>query len=151
MLLKRAYNNIKNDNPKSLINDDYNMNISFKMIPPKILIEGTKKTVIMNFRDLCERMNRILDHVCKFILYELSTTGSLTNNNNSLKIKGKYKSNVIETIIKKYIKEFLLCNQCKSPKTIIIKENRLNYIECRNCNSKYTIKSLKNPLILKKT
>lgn len=104
---------------------------------PSVMIQN-KRTCITNFEDICQKMNRSLDHVKTYFDKELSITSSL-NANNNLIIVGIFHENKIMSILKQYIDNYLLCHQCKSCLTEIIKENRLQFIKCNKCFSKRSI------------
>ncbi|OWM66889.1 hypothetical protein CDL15_Pgr022002 [Punica granatum] len=71
-LLGRVFNILRENNPE--LAGDRRTTV---MRPPQVLREGTKKTVFVNFMDLCKTMHRQPDHVQAFLLAELGTSGSL--------------------------------------------------------------------------
>eukprot|EP00727_Mastigamoeba_balamuthi_P014511 m51a1_g9685 hypothetical protein (290) ;mRNA; f:1306439-1307675 len=113
----------------------------FVMKPPQIGREG-KKTIWFNFADMCRLMNRKLDHVMQFAFAELGTNGSL-DGNNRLVIRGRFQHKHIETIVRKYIKEYVTCNTCNTASTVLKKENRLTFVVCTACNSSRSVSAIK--------
>ncbi|CAK93397.1 unnamed protein product (macronuclear) [Paramecium tetraurelia] len=103
---------------------------------PQIDKLGTKKTLWKNFDAICVQMNR-------YFLIELGTEGSQADE--KLIIKGRYTSTQIETLIKKYLYEYVLCSLCKSSDTTLIRdvESRLYSKECKNCKATKTVATLK--------
>ncbi|CAD8190240.1 unnamed protein product [Paramecium octaurelia] len=110
---------------------------------PQIDKLGTKKTLWKNFEAICMQMNREAQHVSQYFLIELGTEGSQADE--KLIIKGRYTSTQIETLIKKYLYEYVLCSLCKSSDTTLIRdvESRLYSKECKNCKATKTVATLK--------
>jgi translation initiation factor 2 subunit 2 len=50
---------------------------------------GTKKTLWVNFQEICQTMGRSSDHVFQFMMAELGTEGSI-DGNKRLVIRGKF-------------------------------------------------------------
>jgi len=112
------------------------------MRPPQVLREGTKKTVFVNFMDLCKTMHRQPEHVMTFLLAEMGTSGSL-DGQQRLVIKGRFAPKNFEGILRRYINEYVICNGCKSPDTILSKENRLFFLRCEQCGCSRSVAPIK--------
>lgn len=123
-LLSRAFYKIRQANPEMGDKKRYTM------IPPQVLREGTKKTIFGNLMDICKRMHRNQDHVVQFLFTELGTSGSV-DGSGRLVIKGRYTPKIIENVLRHYIVEYVTCKICKSPNTVLVKENRLNFVHVR--------------------
>ncbi|EPS70623.1 hypothetical protein M569_04136, partial [Genlisea aurea] len=123
-LLGRVFNFLRENNPE-LAGDRRRTVIR----PPQVLREGTKKTVFTNFMDLCRSMHRQPEHVMSFLLAELGTNGSL-DGQQRLVVKGRFAPKNFEGILRRYINDYVICNGCKSPDTILSKENRLFFLRC---------------------
>eukprot|EP00894_Picocystis_sp_ML_P001047 jgi/Pico_ML_1/51564/g2567.t1 len=70
------------------------------MKPPEVMREGTKKTVFVNFMDLCKQMHRPSEHVLNYMLSELGTSGSL-DGQQRLIVKGRFMPKAFEVIIRR--------------------------------------------------
>lgn len=136
-LLGRVFNILRENNP-DLAGDRRRTT----MRPPQVLREGTKKTVFANFMDLCKTMHRQPEHVMTFLLAELGTSGSL-DGQQRLVVKGRFAPKNFESILRKYINEYVICNGCKSPDTILSKENRLFFLRCEQCGSTRSVAPIK--------
>lgn len=136
-LLGRVFNILRENNPD--LAGDRRRTI---MRPPQVLREGTKKTVFANFMDLCKTMHRQPEHVMTFLLAELGTSGSL-DGQQRLVVKGRFAPKNFESILRKYINEYVICNGCKSPDTILSKENRLFFLRCEQCGSSRSVAQIK--------
>ncbi len=49
----------------------------------------------------------------------------------------------METVLLKYIEEYVTCKTCKSRDTNLAKENRLSFLVCEACGSKRTVTAIK--------
>jgi len=102
--------------------------------PPELGHEGAKKTIWTNFQATCDVMNRQVDHVLGYVKVELGTTASI-DAKNQLVIKGRFTIKQIESVLRHYVIEYGSCGTCKSPDTILKKEERLYFIQCKSCGS----------------
>ncbi|KAK1395487.1 Eukaryotic translation initiation factor 2 subunit beta [Heracleum sosnowskyi] len=136
-LLGRVFNILREHNPE--LAGDRRRTV---MRPPQVLREGTKKTVFVNFMDLCRTMHRQPEHVMTFLLAELGTSGSL-DGQQRLVVKGRFAPKNFEGILRRYINEYVICNGCKSPDTILSKENRLFFLRCEKCGSGRSVAPIK--------
>ncbi|KAL6204263.1 hypothetical protein ACLB2K_021531 [Fragaria x ananassa] len=136
-LLGRVFNILRENNPE-LAGDRRRTT----MRPPQVLREGTKKTVFVNFMDLCKTMHRQPDHVMAFLLAELGTSGSL-DGQQRLVVKGRFSPKNFEGILRRYVNEYVICIGCKSPDTILSKENRLFFLRCEKCGSGRSVAPIK--------
>ncbi|KAK4802156.1 hypothetical protein SAY86_000359 [Trapa natans] len=136
-LLGRVFNILRENNPE--LAGDRRRTV---MRPPQVLREGTKKTVFVNFMDLCKTMHRQPDHVQAFLLAELGTSGSL-DGQQRLVVKGRFAPKNFEGILRRYINEYVICLGCKSPDTILSKENRLFFLRCEKCGSGRSVAPIK--------
>jgi translation initiation factor 2 subunit 2 len=112
------------------------------MKPPKVERDGTKKTLWINFPEMCKAMHRLPDHVYSYVFAELGTTGSV-DGTGRLVIKGRFQPKQIEKVVRHYIAEYVSCRTCRSPDTRLVKENRLQFIACETCNSRRTVAAVR--------
>jgi hypothetical protein len=45
--------------------------------------------------------------------------------------------------VRRYIHEYVTCKTCKSPDTLLAKENRVWFIACESCGSKRSVSAIK--------
>lgn len=112
----------------------------FKISKPDVELNINRKTCWKNFKQICKQINRDSDenlqHILKFFKKELSKPPSINKEGHFI-IRGRYRSEMIGDILKRYIKIFLKCEPCKGLNTSIQKKtNKLTYIICYNekCN-----------------
>ena len=105
---------------------------------------NNKKSLWTNFAIICSSLNRSKDHVMNYVLTECCVEGSIDANEQFL-LRGKFDHKQIESILRKYIVEYVKCNECSQLKTEINKDPvlRLQFICCLNCGSKRSVQSIK--------
>ena len=107
-LLSRLMTMHRRDNPEQTTNNRYVIK------PPQLMRVGSKRTLWTNFQELCDILKRPPTHLQEFVLTELGTTGSI-DHNYRLVITGKYVPKIIESLLRKYIREYVTCHSCHSP------------------------------------
>merc|ERR1712216_976261 len=137
-LLTRLYQIIEDKNPSLGVGEKY------KLKPPQVVRVGSKKVGWVNFQEICDMMKRSPDHVTQFVLAEFGTEGSITADG-QLILKGRYQPKHAESLLRKYIKEFVTCDMCKSANTTLQRDasTRLTTVTCENCGASRTASSIK--------
>lgn len=97
-----------------------------------------KKTFFINFKSICQKLNRKEEDLRIFFEKELNTEVNV-NQEGNLIIVGIFKTTAIITIISNFIKDFCTCKECNCCDTELIKEKRLTFIFCKKCLSKKSI------------
>jgi len=113
------------------------------MKPPQLTRVGTKKTLWVNFQEICTMMQRPPQHVFQFFMAELGTEGSI-DGNQRLVIRGKYVPKYIESLLRKYIVSYVTCEMCRSPNTELTRDpaTRLNFCKCHDCGSSRSVANI---------
>lgn len=112
--------------------------------PPQLQMVGSRKTLWVNFQEICSMMKRDPQHVYSFLMAELGTEGSI-DGNERLIIRGRYLPKYIESLLRKYVVEYVTCEMCRSPNTDLIKDqgSRLYFCNCRDCGSKRSVATVR--------
>jgi len=116
----------------------------FTMKPPQLMRVGTKKTLWVNFQEICSMMRRNADHVFQFMMAELGTEGSI-DGNKRLVIRGKFVPKYIESLLRKYIGEYVACQMCRSFNTALTRDSvsRLYFVKCQDCGSSRSVAQIR--------
>ncbi|KZW00967.1 hypothetical protein EXIGLDRAFT_112772 [Exidia glandulosa HHB12029] len=138
-LLNRFYSALHASNPALLSSAGKRYTIA----PPQIHRDGNKKSVFANIADICKRMHRQPEHVIQFLFAEMGTTGSV-DGNGRLVIKGRFLQKQVENVLRRYIVEYVTCKTCKSPDTLLTKENRIFFMSCESCGSRRSVAAIKS-------
>ncbi|MBR9678091.1 MAG: translation initiation factor IF-2 subunit beta [Nanoarchaeota archaeon] len=104
-------------------------------------IQQGNKTVLTNFSQICNTINRKKEQVFKFFLRGLATAGELKDH--SAIFIGRFGRKRLQDLFDKFLKEYVYCNECKKPETKLIREDRITFMKCGVCGAKQSVKSLK--------
>ena len=107
---------------------------------PKIQghLEGNK-TILINLPQIASYLRRNQDHLLKFLLRELATSGKMSGT--QLILQTKVQSSKINEKIEQYTNEFVVCRECKKPDTELKKEGSFMFIHCLACGAKHSVRS----------
>ncbi len=114
-----------------------------KLPPPTLARSGGRRVLWTNFGKTCTLINRSEEHVKLFFTKELCTEGSV-DAKHSMLIKGRYTSAQIQSVLVKYIDDYVACGSCQGVATSFQKDPvvRLMFLVCDTCQSKRSIKPL---------
>lgn len=119
-----------------------------KLLIPRLIVGryGSKKTSWSNFTVICEKMQRRGEIVKKFFEFELGCICALAGNGQSLILSGIIKVDILDRLLKKFVRDFVNCHSCKRPQTNLTKDKvtRLFFIICRECGSQSSAPCLKS-------
>ena len=101
-------------------------------------IEGNK-TIISNFAQIAQALERKPEHLLKFVQKELATPGELRKN--TVIFGAKISATRINEKIEKYAETFVLCKECGKPDTKLTKESGIYFLRCHACGAKASIAS----------
>ena len=138
-LLDRVVNLLQANNPDLVEKKRRNIK------PPQLTLLSSKKTLWINFQEICTMMQRPSDHVFQFFMAELGTEGSI-DGNQRLVIRGKYVPKYIESLLRKYVVEYVTCGMCRSPNTDLERDSgsRLYFCNCRDCGSSRSVAPIRS-------
>jgi len=100
-------------------------------------IEGNK-TIITNFKQICDYLRRDCAHLLKFLQRELASPGIIKQDR--LILTKKVSSARINEKIKSYVEEFVLCRECGKPDTELIKQDKFLFVHCLACGAKHSVR-----------
>ena len=101
-------------------------------------LQGTR-TVISKYNQISNTLHREIQHLLKYLLKELATSGDLKGQ--MLIFNRKLSSQLINQKVRQYANSFVLCYDCGKPDTKIIIENNIHFLKCQACGAKHHIKA----------
>src|SRR5512136_232587 len=130
-LLRQAYSNITEKTESSE---------RFIVPEAKAYVEG-KTTVLENFAEIVGKVRRHHDHLMKFLLGELGTSGKIDGNRAIF--NGKFEISLIKMIIKSYVDDYVICSECGKPDTRLVKDDRVMLLRCDACGGHRPVRKRK--------
>lgn len=108
-------------------------------IPKLETMKEGNQVVIKNFVQIAQAIRRNPKHLLKFLTKELAAPGSIDGK------RAKFQTRAMRSMIEKkleiYIRDFVVCKECKRPDTKLVKEGRITFLKCEACGAKYAVKS----------
>ncbi len=106
---------------------------------PKIRghLQGNK-TVLSNFHQIAQTLNRPVEHLMKYITRELATPAELTQN--AVILGTKVPASRINDKITSYVKDFVMCPVCNRPDTKLEKHDKITFLKCSVCGAQEPVK-----------
>jgi len=98
------------------------------------------RTILHNYKEICEVLNRDPRQMLKFLSKEMATAGTIDGTRAIF--QGKFRRDTFERLIKRYVGEFVMCPVCKRPDTKIVKERRLSFLICEACGARSSVRSV---------
>ncbi len=126
-MLKRAYEQL----PEQLEEQD-----RFQVPRARVTIQG-RRSVIMNFNEIAEALQRDPDHLLKFLLNETATRGNFDGTR--VIFQGRFNEDSIRNLIEIYTNKYIICPVCGRPDTHIVKDKRLSFLQCDACGARSSI------------
>lgn len=138
MLLERGYQKMAEKNPGLTRQQKCTIK------PPNVKNGGAKRTLYTNIEGTAEALNRPLDHLKEFLFAELGTTGSF-DGNRALTLKGRFRTNQIQNVLRQYANGYIVCQSCSSSDTKLVKDTarRLQFLICSNCQAKRAVTGIR--------
>ncbi|MEM2144509.1 MAG: translation initiation factor IF-2 subunit beta [Candidatus Jordarchaeaceae archaeon] len=104
-----------------------------------IFVEGNR-TIIKNYKDIALALNRDPQHLLKYLMRELATSGIIEGQR--AVFQGKFTSKSLDDLISRYTKTYVLCSECGKPDTHIEKQDRFQFLVCEACGAKASVKTI---------
>jgi translation initiation factor 2 subunit 2 len=98
------------------------------------------RTLVYNFKELADALDRDPQHVLKFLSGEMATAATMQGARAIF--QGKFPQDTLERLLKRYVEVFVVCPICKRPDTKIVREKRLSFLICNACGARSSIKQL---------
>lgn len=97
-----------------------------------------KNTFITNINEIASYIRRPVENLAKFLQKELAVAGALEKDR--LMLKTTLNSAKVNEKIELYVKEFVICTECKKPDTEIISEKGIKFKHCLACGAKSPVR-----------
>jgi translation initiation factor 2 subunit 2 len=98
------------------------------------------RTVIYNFKEIADALDRDPQHLMKFLSGEMATAATMQESRAIF--QGKFPRDTFERLVQRYLESFVVCPICKRPDTKIVREKRLSFLVCKACGARSSIRQL---------
>ncbi|PDM26834.1 translation initiation factor IF-2 subunit beta [Candidatus Bathyarchaeota archaeon B24-2] len=109
----------------------------FEVPDPIVSIVGSR-TILHNFVEICDHLNRDRQHLLKFLSREMATSGVIEGTRAIF--QGNFQHDVVKRLIDRYVQEYVICPICKRPDTRIVKEKRFHFLVCEACGARSSLR-----------
>jgi len=103
-------------------------------------IQGVRigsRTIIQNFNEIADTMNRDPRHLLKFLSKELATAATMDGVRAIF--QGVFKVESVNRLLKIYTQRYVICPVCKRPDTKMDKQDRYIFLVCEACGARSSI------------
>lgn len=112
----------------------------FEMPKAGVLVIGGK-TIIQNFKDIAQLLNRDEELLKKYFIKELNVPGSV-NEAGQLELRGKFNATAINQLLERFVQKYVKCSTCSSVHTKLTKRGRIFVLKCEACGAESTFQAL---------
>ena len=107
-------------------------------------LEG-KQTIVRNFGDVLDKINRTADEVVSRLLRELGAAG--TYEDGRLALQGKHTPKTIQDRLDSYVEMYVICSECGRPDTHLVKQDRTLVLQCDACGGHRPVQVRKQKVV----
>jgi translation initiation factor 2 subunit 2 len=98
-----------------------------------------RTTILTNLHQIAAYLRRDINHLLKYLLRELATSGKIEGNR--VILQTKIPSSKINEKIQQYVQEFVFCRECGKPDTELIKQDSFMFVHCLACGAKHSVRA----------
>jgi translation initiation factor 2 subunit 2 len=103
-------------------------------LPPIQGVRIGSRTIIQNFKEIADRMNRDPLHLLKFLSKELATAATIDAGRAIF--QGVFKVESINRLLDIYTQRYVICPVCKRPDTKMDRQERYFFLVCEACGAR---------------
>jgi len=126
------------DRAKDILPDEQEESSRFEIPKVKGHVEGVK-TIINNWTQIANALNRKGPHLLKYVQREMGTPGEIIKD--SVVFGSKLSAAKMNDKIQQYADEFVFCKTCGKPETKLSKDAGIYFIHCQACGQKNSVRS----------
>ena len=112
----------------------------FEVPVAEVLHQGNQ-TLIKNFSVIASKLRREPQHILKFLTKELASPGNFDGQRALFQTYLQQKA--VQNKIEAYVKEYVICKECKRPDTRLERDERIEFMKCEACGARSPMKAVK--------
>jgi len=109
----------------------------FEVPKAEIIVVGNR-IIIRNFRQIADVLNREPKLLMRYFVKELAVPGTI-DESGALILQGRFSSTIINRLIDRFIKNYVLCPTCGSRFTVLEKVGKVFKLRCLACGAETTL------------
>ncbi len=129
-LLDRVYSSL----PKKTVKKEV-----FEIPRAEVLFVGNK-TIIRNFSQIADVLNREPKLLTRYFVKELAVPGTV-DESGALTLQGRFSIAIINKLVERFVKVYVLCPTCGSRFTVLEKVGKVFKLKCLACGAETTLKA----------
>ena len=131
---KKAYKKLLDEAYKIIPETGYKqVSVRFNPPPVRIFYQGKSKTVIINFKEIADYLNRDPNLLRKFLSLELAAPSSPSNGR--LILHARVDDTTLQNTISYFIKRYVKCPVCGGYDTKLNKIGKTLLLKCEVCGA----------------
>jgi len=107
-------------------------------VPKPVCTVFGSRTILRNFKEICDVLRRDPVHVLRFLSKEMATAGTVEGARAIF--QGRFEPETLRRLIERYMQNYVTCPVCKRPDTKVVKEKRLYFLVCEACGARSPVK-----------
>jgi translation initiation factor 2 subunit 2 len=112
---------------------------SFNIPRPETMFVGGK-TIILNFKDIADTLNRDPAILQKYFSKELGAAAYM-NEKGQLVLQGRFNVHILSKLLDIFVQKYVICPTCGSKDTKLIKKGRVFILKCMACGAETTLEA----------
>lgn len=109
----------------------------FEIPKAEIMVVGNR-IIIRNFKQVSDILNREPKLLMRYFVKELAVPGTI-DESGALILQGKFSSSIINRLISRFVKNYVLCPTCGSRFTVLEKVGKVFKLRCLACGAETTL------------
>lgn len=110
------------------------------IVPQVDAVYEGKTTIIRNFKSIVSELGCDEKHFFKKICKELGAAGDVQKSSGRAVLKSVLKKVSLNKQIEIYSRDYVVCQTCGKPDTVIIKDGRNHVMICQACGTRRVVK-----------
>lgn len=112
-----------------------------RFAPPDVEVQQHGQKTVINIEKFANYVNRPASQIAQYLMHELTAPGQLENG--KITMGGRFSRQAVQTKLNNYLKEYVICKQCASPDTQMVKTDSGLTIKCLGCGAEYPVGKIK--------
>ena len=103
-------------------------------VPEPVVRQEGNATVVENFQDILDRLDRDENHVLKVLQSEVGTSAQIDESGRA-RLTGDFRRERVAEALEQYVEDFVRCSECGLPDTRLTTEQGTEVLKCDACGA----------------